>query len=253
MPRIKLVIEYDGSRYHGFQLQLNANTIQAEIEKAIKSLTGNEVTIHAAGRTDAGVHALEQVAAFTTCSSIPADRWKYALNSMLPPDIHIIESSLADDNFHPRFNARKKRYVYQIYRAATGTTFYRKYAWCTEESLDITEMKAACHYIKGRHDFRSFCSSGSSVKDFTREVYKCDFQEESPFLKLEIEADGFLYNMVRIIMGTLMEVGRGHYRAGYVEKIIAARDRRLAGPTAPPQGLYLASIEYENINMDSTL
>ncbi len=244
MGRIKMVIEYDGSNYHGFQIQQNAHTIQAEMEKGILNLTGEKSNLMFAGRTDAGVHALGQVVAFDTNSSIPPDKWRFALNSFLPQDIKIVRSEEAAPDFHPRFHALKKHYRYMIYRQSEGTVFYRHYALCNDEILDIGGMKQACQYIKGVHDFRSFCASGSSSRNFEREVNECAIIEEGPFIKLEIEANGFLYNMVRIICGTLLNVGRGIYKPEQIAEVIAAKDRSLAGATAPPQGLYLVSVTY---------
>ncbi|MBO8158073.1 tRNA pseudouridine(38-40) synthase TruA [Thermosyntropha sp.] len=244
MKRIKLVIEYDGTNYHGFQVQNNAHTVQAELGQAILKLTGERVSVISAGRTDAGVHALGQVVVFSTSSTIPVDKWKPALNSVLPRDIRVLQSSTVDENFHPRFSAIKKTYRYIIYRQEEGAVFYRNYAWINAEKLNIEEMRKAAHFILGRHDFRSFCSSGSAVKNFERTVTRLDIEEKKPFLILEIEADGFLYNMVRIIVGTLVEVGKGTYSSEYVKEIIESKDRNKAGATAPPQGLYLVKVEY---------
>ncbi|WP_073090766.1 tRNA pseudouridine(38-40) synthase TruA [Thermosyntropha lipolytica] len=242
--RVKLIIEYDGSNYHGFQVQKNAHTIQAELEKAIIRLTGEKVSLIAAGRTDAGVHALGQVVAFDTASRIPPERWKYALNSVLPFDIRVRESTYVDRDFHPRFHAQSKIYHYIIYRQEKGAVFYRRYAWVNTDPLDIEEMKRAAGYIIGTHDFRSFCSSGSPVKNFTRTVKRLEITDRFPFLLLKIEADGFLYNMVRIITGTLAEIGKGDYPAQAMKDILKARDRKRAGATAPPQGLYLIEVKY---------
>lgn len=244
MTRIRMTVEYDGSRYHGFQIQHNANTIQAELENGIWCLTGEKVSIIYAGRTDSGVHALGQVIAFDTLMSIPGDKWQFALNSFLPADIQIIESSECSPVFHPRFDARSKTYHYIIYRHNKEYLFYRNYALHNTDSLDLAAMQAACRLFEGRHNFKSFCASGSSVKTFERNIYRCKLVEEEPFLRLEIKADGFLYNMVRIIMGTLLEIGRGSYYPEIVKDIIAAQDRSQAGPTVPPQGLYLVEVEY---------
>lgn len=244
MVRIRMTVEYDGSRYHGFQIQHNANTIQAELQNGITRLTGEEVSIICAGRTDSGVHALGQVIAFDTQTSIPGDKWQFALNSFLPADIQIIESCECNPHFHPRFDARSKTYHYILYRQNKGRIFYRNYALHNTEFLDITAMQAACLLLEGRHNFKSFCASGSSVKTFERSVYRCNLVEEEPFLRLEIQADGFLYNMVRIIVGTLLEIGRGNYQPEIITDIIVAQDRTKAGPTVPPQGLYLIEVEY---------
>jgi len=244
LTRIRMTVEYDGSRYHGFQIQHNANTVQAELENGIKRLTGDQVSIICAGRTDSGVHALGQVIAFDTQTSIPGDKWQFALNSFLPPDIQIIESNECHPHFHPRFDALSKTYHYIIYRQNKGRIFYRNYALHNTDSLDVPAMQTACRLLEGRHNFKSFCASGSSVKTFERSVYGCNLVEEKAFLRLEIKADGFLYNMVRIIMGTLLEIGRGNYQPETIEEIITAQDRSYAGPTVPPQGLYLVKVEY---------
>jgi tRNA pseudouridine38-40 synthase len=244
MPRIKLVIEYDGSQYHGMQRQDNAPTVQAELEKQIHRLTGETISILAAGRTDAGVHALGQVIAFNTASSIPPDRWSLALNSFLPEDIRVLSSRLVSPVFHPQFHAASKCYAYRLYRQQTGAVFYRRYALCTAEPLNIGLMRQACQSIQGRHNFQSFCASGSGAKTFERAVSACRLQEMGALWQLEIEADGFLYNMVRIIMGTLLEVGRERIPAEAMKTIIQSRNRSLAGPTAPGHGLYLVRVCY---------
>jgi len=242
--RIKAVIEYDGSNYHGFQRQTNAHTIQAQIESDILQLTGEKLVITGASRTDAGVHALGQVIAFDTQSSIPASKWKFALNSVLPEDIRIISTEQVDNNFNPRFNACKKRYCYKIYRAEREWLFYRNYAMLETNNLNLNQMQQACQQLQGIHNFKSFCASGTSVKSFEREVYVCNIINYSNFLNLEIEANGFLYNMVRIIVGTLLEIGKNKYPVDYIDYLLKCQDRSKAGPTVPPQGLYLVSVAY---------
>ena len=244
MTRIKMIIEYDGGGYHGFQKQENAHTIQAELEKQIERLTGEIVHIHSAGRTDAGVHARGQVIAFDTAATIPADRWRPALNTFLPPDIRVLHSAEASSAFHPQFQAVSKCYSYYLYREKGGEVFYRHYALCTTEPLQLKEMQEACSYIIGRHNFLAFCARGSTAKTFERTVQQCRLAANGPFLRLDIEADGFLYNMVRIVMGTLLQVGRGKIVANEIADIIQSRDRTWAGPTVPPQGLYLVSVTY---------
>ncbi|HCF48963.1 MAG TPA: tRNA pseudouridine(38-40) synthase TruA [Syntrophomonas sp.] len=244
MQRIKMIIQYDGSQYHGFQIQLNAHTIQAALQEAIYRLTAEKVSVLFAGRTDTGVHALGQVIAFDTSASIPAQRWGLALNSFLPPDIQVLESEAARADFHPRFLAVTKHYRYRIYRSPLGAVCQRNYAWCNTEKLDLEKMQRACAYLRGTHNFKSFCASGSPVKTFTRTVSRCQMEEDDHYLFLDIAADGFLYNMVRIITGTLIEVGRGRLKAQNLAEILARQDRRYAGPTAPPQGLYLLGVDY---------
>ncbi|MGI6433794.1 MAG: tRNA pseudouridine(38-40) synthase TruA [Syntrophomonadaceae bacterium] len=244
MHRIKMIIQYDGSHYHGFQIQLRVPTVQAILQQAINSLSGEEVSLLFAGRTDAGVHALGQVIAFDTAASIPAERWGQALNSHLPADIQVLQSQAAPDCFHPRFQAKIKHYRYLIYRNPIGAVCQRKYAWCSTETLNIKAMQESCRFLTGRQNFKSFCASGSSVKTFTRTISQCHLQEQGDYLVLDIAADGFLYNMVRIIMGTLMEIGRDRRPAAEMAAIIARQDRNYAGPTAPPQGLYLVRVDY---------
>jgi tRNA pseudouridine38-40 synthase len=244
MSRIKMVIEYDGSLYHGFQIQANAHTIQAEMEEALLRLTGERISITAAGRTDTGVHAAGQVIAIDSELRIPPEKWGAALNSCLPPDIRVLSSEEVSADFHPRFDAVRKKYAYLLYRQRQSEVFLRNYAWCNDEKLDIEAMKTACGYFVGTHNFKSFCAAGSAVKNYERRVESCLLHHQEPYLNLEITAAGFLYNMIRIIMGTLVEVGRGRYPAAQVEKIMAARDRKAAGVTAPPQGLYLLQVDY---------
>ncbi len=247
MQRIKLILEYDGSNYHGFQRQVNIRTIQAEIEKSIFNLSGETLSISAAGRTDAGVHALGQVVAFNTNATIPAPNWVMALNSDLPEDIRILDSREVAADFHPQFCAKKKRYSYLIYRQKNSATFYRKYALLNSDELCLEEMQRACRMIEGRHNFRAFCASGSSVKSWERTVTACKLQTQGAFMRLDIEADGFLYNMVRIIMGTLLEVGRQRISLDRLLEIIESQDRTQAGHTVVPQGLYLRSVDYPSL------
>ncbi len=244
MKRIKAILEYDGKGYHGFQIQKNAFTIQEAIESSIERLIGHRVPIIAAGRTDAGVHALGQVIAFDTDSSIPEDKWPFALNSILPADIRLISSCQAQADFHPRFQAVDKKYIYYIYRRQRGRVFYSPYAYCNLEKLDIEAMQQACKILLGRQNYKSFCASGSKVKTFERHIKECQVSQNASFIKLEIRADGFLYYMVRIIVGTLLEVGRLCIKPEQIKEIIQAQDRSQAGPTAPPQGLYLHSVNY---------
>jgi len=244
LQRIKMIVEYDGSNYHGFQVQNNAHTVQAALEQAISNLNGEKTSILFAGRTDAGVHALGQVVAFDSASSIPPDKWQFALNSFLPADIRILRSGLTRPDFHPRFDALHKRYRYLIYRHQAGAVFYRSLALIDDERLDLAAISQACNLIMGGHDFRAFCASGSSAKTYDRMVYHCSLEENGPLLQFEIEANGFLYNMVRIIVGTLLNVGRGIYSPQTITEIIESRDRNRAGATAPPQGLYLLHVTY---------
>lgn len=242
--RIKMVIEYDGSNYHGFQIQPNANSIQETLEQCLARLTGEKIRITGAGRTDAGVHAMGQIISFDTASTIPADRFYLALNRYLPEDIRALSSIQAADDFNARFDAVKKTYRYSIYNSAVGQILVRKYALCLNEALDIEAMRAACRHIEGRHDFSSFCASGSSVRTFERTVMRCELKQSDVWLTLEMEADGFLYNMVRITVGTLLEIGRSRLSPDAIPSILQAKNRAAASPTAPPQGLCLIKVDY---------
>lgn len=244
MQRIKMIVQYDGSQYHGFQLQANAHTVQAALQDAISKLSGERRPLLFAGRTDAGVHAVGQVIACDTNAGIPPERWATALNSVLPDDIRVLHSQPAALDFHPRFQAVCKHYTYKIYRSPLGAVFNRHYAWCNFEALDVRAMQEACGYLLGRNNFKSFCASGSSVKNFTRTMSRCELQQEGDYLCLQLSADGFLYHMVRIIMGTLVDIGRGRWEPGQMASIIAQQDRKYAGPTAPPQGLYMVRVDY---------
>jgi len=244
MPRIKMTIEYDGGNYHGFQSQQNAVTIQDEIERQILRLTGESVRILSAGRTDAGVHARGQVIAFDTESTIPGQRWADALNTFMPEDIKILDSCQVNSMFQPQFEALRKKYGYYLYHQKNGACFYRRYALCITEKLDFRQMEQAARNFEGTHSFRGFCAAGSSVKTYRRTVFECVGNQAGPVWSLTIEANGFLYNMVRIIMGTLLEVGRHKLDPDDIIPIIKSQDRTRAGPTVPPQGLHLLNVTY---------
>lgn len=251
MERICLTLQYDGSAYHGFQKQENAYTIQEAVEKAIAKLTGEQVSLVCAGRTDSGVHALGQVVAFNSEATIPGERWKLALNSLLPADIQVVESRFVNASFNPRFDAISKEYNYRIYQQEAGKVCQRSYALCIQESLDLERMQKASLLLVGRNNFKAFCASGSSAKTFERNLTVCTVSKKGSFLVIKVEADGFLYNMVRIITGTLLEIGRGKYPPVRMSELLVSRDRTQAGPTAPPQGLYLVRVHYPGFVSDS--
>jgi tRNA pseudouridine38-40 synthase len=244
MPRLKLTVQYDGTDYAGFQRQPHVMTVQQALEEAIGECLGHEVQCLAAGRTDAGVHALGQVVVVDTHVPIPIEAVPVAFTSKLPPSIAVAEASEVDAAFHPRFDAKWKRYVYRIVSRRVRSPFLGRYAWCVPWPLAIESMAAGGEHLMGRHDFRSFCASGSDVEFYEREVVKLDIARDGDVIEIWIEADGFLYKMVRIIVGTLVEVGRDLRAAEAVAQIIEARDRSQAGRTAPPQGLCLAKVEY---------
>jgi tRNA pseudouridine38-40 synthase len=244
MRNIKLIIEYDGSRYHGWQSQSNAITIQDILEKSIKKLTGEECSIIGSGRTDVGVHALGQVANFTTTSTIPAEKFSYALNTTLPEDIVVKSSQEVDLNFHSRFSAKSKRYSYYIFNSTFPSALLRNRVWHVPYSIDVALMGKAALFLKGTHDFSAFRAAGSTAKTSVRTISDILVSSNKNIIEISILGDGFLYNMVRIIAGTLIEVGRGKINAGDIPSILESRDRRKAGITAPAHGLYLVEVFY---------
>lgn len=245
MRNIKLIIEYDGTNYSGWQRQSNSLTVQEVIERALYKLTGKECILIASGRTDAGVHALAQVANFTIgSSSIPSAKFSYALNSLLPHDIVIKRSEEVSPNFHSRYSAKAKKYKYLIYNSEHPSALLRNRAYHISQPLNLDNMIKASEYFHGTHDFAGFMSSGSSVKSTVRTIKSISIAPKSDGLELEVSADGFLYNMVRIIAGTLISVGMGKIFPHSVKDIIRSCDRKQAGKTAPPQGLYLVEVYY---------
>lgn len=245
MRNIKLIIEYDGTSYSGWQSQENAVGIQEVLENAIEKTTGERVKLVASGRTDAKVHATGQVANFYTNSTIPGKKFKYALNINLPDDIKIIESEEVDLSFHSRFSASKKRYRYIIYNGKMPRPLYRNFSYHVDMPLNIEEMRNSLKYFIGEKDFKSFMGPRSVVHTTIREIYSMDIIENGELIEIVIEGKSFLRNMVRIIIGTLVFVGIGKIKSKDVEKIIEGRKRSLAGPTAPPQGLFLEKVYYE--------
>jgi len=244
MKNIKMIIEYDGTNYGGWQKQKNAPTIQQEIEDGIYRLTGERVVVIGSGRTDSGVHARGQVANFFTNSNIPPERFSYALNSVLPEDIRILHSEEVDPEFHARYSAKGKRYRYSIIIHPHGTAIGRNYYYHVRHRLDIEAMKQGAQYLIGTHDFKAFQASGSTVGNTVRRIDYADLKWEDPFLYFDIIGNGFLHNMVRIIVGTLMLVGQNKIESAEIKNILESRDRQLAGPTAPPQGLCLEEVYY---------
>ncbi|WP_337460612.1 tRNA pseudouridine(38-40) synthase TruA [Jutongia sp.] len=258
--RILLRVAYDGTNYHGWQVQPNAKTIEGELNRVLTQLTGEKIQVTGASRTDAGVHALGNVAVFDTASKIPAEKFSYALNQRLPEDIVIQSSLQVADDFHPRHCDCCKTYEYDILNRTFPLPAYRNTAYFLYGDLDLDAMRRACQAFPGEHDFASFCAAGAQVQTTVRTIYSLEVLEQplavtgrgvssqrSPerLLTIRVRGNGFLYNMVRIIAGTLVEVGRGHIRPEEVEGIIAACDRAKAGPTAPARGLRLVEIKYD--------
>ena len=246
MRNIKLVIEYDGKDFNGWQKQPTKLNIQGEIEKAIQRITGEEVDLTASGRTDAGVHALGQVANFKTNSNIPIEKIPIALNSNLKKSIVIKSAEEVEERFHSRLNCKRKTYRYIINNSKYGTAIYRNLETHIPMKLDIQKMQEAVKYFEGEHDFKAFKASGTSSKSSVRTIYKAEVIDAgNERIYIELTGNGFLYNMVRIISGTLVEVGLGKIQPNEIQTIIQSKKRENAGKTLPPQGLYLVSVEYE--------
>ena len=245
MRNIKLTIEYDGKDFNGWQKQPTKLNIQGAIEQAIKQITGEDVELNASGRTDAGVHALGQVANFKTNSQIPIEKFAIAINSKLKRSIVIKKAEEVDERFHSRLSCKKKTYRYIINNSPEGTAIYRNLETHIPQKLDLSQMKKAIKYFEGEHDFKAFKASGTSSKSSVRTIYKADIYQENEKIFIEITGNGFLYNMVRIIVGTLVEVGLGKIKPEKIIYIIQQEKRENAGKTFPPNGLYLLKVMYD--------
>ncbi len=248
MRCILLTIAYDGTAYAGWQVQPGQRTIQEELEQALARLTGQTVRVTGSGRTDAGVHALGQVAGFQTTRTMPPDVFQRALNALLPQDIAIVSAAEAVPDFHPIRDSLSKRYRYLIDDGPVRDVFSRRYSWHYRRRLDDARMAVAGAHLRGRHDFSSFETAGAERPDSIRTISHLSVvrgrDAEQNRITIEVEADGFLYNMVRAIVGTLVEVGRGAQTPEWVAEVVEAADRSRAGPTAPPQGLFLLWVKY---------
>ena len=244
MRRIKLIVAYDGTEYSGWQIQPEAPTIEMYLDKAIHELTGENVHVTGASRTDAGVHAYGNVAVFDTESTIPGDRFTFALNRFLPDSIVIQDSWEVVGDFHPRHCNTRKTYEYRILNTAVPLPQKRNFTWHVAGSIDIEKMREAAAYIVGEHDFKSFCCVRTQAESTVRIIYSLEVLQEGSEIIIRIKGNGFLYNMVRIITGTLIQVGKGRFKTEYVKQMLEAKDRTVAGQTAPPQGLTLVGIEY---------
>ena len=245
MKRIKLTVAYDGTDYCGWQIQPNGITVEEVLNRAIIKMTGEDVHIIGASRTDSGVHAHGNVAVYDTNSSIPGERVAYALNQKLPDDIVIVKSEEVPLDWHPRYqDVISKTYEYHIYNAKVPNPLKRRYTAFISYDLNVERMREGAKYLVGEHDFVSFCNVRTDVQDTVRTVEDIQILEENGEIVIRITGNGFLYNMVRIIAGTLIRVGRGYYEPERVKEILEARERTEAGVTAPPQGLVLMEIRY---------
>lgn len=244
--RIVLKIQYDGTSYCGWQVQPNGITVQEVIEKAIEGVTGIKVNLVGSGRTDSGVHAESQVAHFDIDgANIPPEKFSVVLNGVLPSDIKILSSFKADENFHARFKAKRKTYEYKFYVSEFPLPLKSRYATNIPFPVDIEKMKTVAKLLIGRHDFKCFLASNSSVKDTVREIYASEISEKDGYIIYTVTGNGFLYNMVRIIVGTLIKVGQGKMTEEGFKNMLVSCDRSLAGATMSPNGLTLKSVEYD--------
>ena len=241
---IKCEIAYDGTLFHGYQIQPSMRTVQGELQKALYKVTKKNIQVIASGRTDAGVHARKQVCNFNNESDLTDNKWAIALNSILPEDIRVLNSIEVEENFHARYDVRKKVYRYYIYTGKIKDVFRRNYTWHYPYPLDLEQMVKASSYFLGEHDFTSFSSVKTDIEDKIRTIYESTISIESNEIIFQVAGNGFLYNMVRILMGTLIDVGKGKIKAEDIENIIKDKDRGLAGNTAPANGLILWDVFY---------
>ncbi|MDD3402174.1 MAG: tRNA pseudouridine(38-40) synthase TruA [Hespellia sp.] len=254
MKRIRLTIAYDGTNYCGWQIQPNAITIEEVLNKALRRLTKEEITVIGASRTDSGVHARANIAVFDTESTIPPDRFAVALNQKLPEDIVITMSEEVDSGWHPRYQDQIiKTYEYRIVNSPVLDPMKRLYSYQVTYQLDVEQMRRAAAFIVGKHDFASFCNVRTNAKTTVRTVTDLSIVQSEDEIILHISGDGFLYNMVRIIVGTLLRVGRGFYTPEDVKEIVEAKNRMAAGVTVPPQGLMLVEIKYTSEFQDEEM
>lgn len=244
MKRIKLIVAYDGTNYCGWQTQINGITVEEVLNKTLSGLLKEDIRVIGASRTDSGVHALGNVAVFDTESKIPGDKFSFALNQRLPEDIRIQESCQVADDFHPRFCDTIKTYEYKILNRKFALPTERLYSAFVYYPLDVEKMQMAAAYLVGEHDFKSFCSSGSQVESTVRTITDISVEKHGEMISIRVSGNGFLYNMVRIIVGTLMKIGLGVWQPERMEEILNACDRNVAGPKAEARGLTLVEIRY---------
>jgi len=243
MKRIMLQVAYEGSAYHGWQVEDTGLTVEAVLNDALLRLTGETIRVQGASRTDAGVHALGNLCIFDTDSPIPPEKFTAALKPYLPQNIVIRRSEEVSSSFHPRHCDSLKTYEYSFYRDALPNPLVRRYSALVYRPLNVEAMREAAAYLVGEHDFKSFCAAGSQALTTVRRIVSIDVREDGSFLRIRVQGTGFLYNMVRILAGTLLEVGLGRRQADTMQAVLAARERSAAGPTAPPEGLCLMRID----------
>ena len=244
MRNIKLIIEYDGKSFNGWQKQPNKLNIQGEIEKAIGEITGEEIDLIASGRTDAGVHSLGQTANFKTNSNIPIEKFPIAINSKLKKSIVVKSAEEVDERFHSRYSVKSKKYRYTINISQYGSAIYRDMEYHFPFNLDVQKMQEGAKYFEGEHDFKAFKASGTSNKSSVRTIFKAEIIKNEDRIYIELTGNGFLYNMVRIISGTLVDVGIGKIKPEEIKDIIESKERIRAGKTLPARGLCLVEVKY---------
>ena len=242
--RVKLVVAYEGTNYCGWQIQPNGITIEQVLNETLSSLLGEEITVTGASRTDAGVNSLGNVAVFETHTKMPAEKISFALNQRLPEDIVVQESCQVPEDFHPRFSKSRKTYEYRILNCRFRQPLERRTSYFYYYPLDVRAMQKAAAYLVGEHDFTSFASVHAQTNTYVRMIYALDVVREGDMIRIRVQGNGFLYNMVRIIAGTLIQVGAGIKKPEDMESILAGKDRELAGPTAPAHGLTMIGLEY---------
>lgn len=244
MKRVLMSVAYDGTAYSGWQVQNGQRTIEGELNKALSTLTGEDIAVIGASRTDAGVHGLANMAVFDTESTIPADRFSFALKTVLPEDILVNWSKEVASDFHPRHMLTEKTYEYHIYNDELMPPTKRLYAYHEARKLDVKAMNDGAKHLIGEHDFKSFCAAGSSAETTVRNVTDVHVCTEGNEVVISVSGNGFLYNMVRIISGTLLRVGLGNFTPDDVKKVLEGKDRQLAGPTLPAKGLILKDFKF---------
>ncbi len=244
VKRVKMTVAYDGTNYKGWQVQPNGITIEEVLNRHLSSLLGEEIAVTGASRTDSGVHSLGNVAIFDTTTRMPADKISFALNQRLPEDIVVQGSFEVPADWHPRYQNSRKTYEYRILNRTFRMPTRRLDTYFYHHSLDVEKMSRAAAYLEGEHDFKSFCAVNAQVKTTVRTIYACSVTKADDIITIRVTGNGFLYNMVRIIAGTLIQVGGGQIEPEQIEQILAARDREAAGPTAPAHGLTMMGIEY---------
>ena len=245
MKRVKLIVAYDGTNYCGWQVQPNGITIEGVLNEALSRLLGEDIRVTGASRTDSGVHSLGNVAVFDTNTRIPAEKISYALNQRLPDDIVVQDSCEVAPDWHPRHCNSTKTYEYRILNRTFPMPTRRLDTYFIHWKLDIPAMQRAAAFLEGTHDFKSFCSVNTAVEDTVRTIYSCEVEQADDLITIRVKGSGFLYNMVRIIAGTLLHVGMGRLKPENIPEILAAKNREAAGPTAPAHGLTMMGIRYE--------